>query len=419
MSGFNPTQSYVEGGTARLAATLTDPAGTPVPPSSLRIIVMPPGSLVSYSMPVQTEGDACVAYVSLTDAGTWKYRFETTAPPYAASEGQFIVAARRVPDPGGPGGPTDPVLNNWRIEQLPAANPLGLSDLFAVNQGDNPALTYKVTMLGLVSYLNGALTFPSSYTLPIASGSVLGGIKVGTNLTIDGDGVLAAEAGAGYVLPAATDAVRGGIKVGSGLSIAGDVLSATYSYTLPQATASILGGVVVGDNINVSAGVISVVSDNIIDALGFTPPQYLAEMGDVLIASPTDGMMLRYNGSSGLWSQEDTPFIVSVAIGGTPTATQFLGGYYVTHDGSFPSNFSGSRWRCLTAPAASYAIDVKKNGSSVGTITFALGATTATFTTSGGSAVTVADGDRIEFYGAATPDTTIANIYGALKGKRT
>lgn len=57
-----------------------------------------------------------------------------------------------------------------------------------------------------------------NYHLPIASSTTLGGIKVGTNLTIEDDGTLNAES-TEYQLPAATSSTLGGIKIGSGLSI--------------------------------------------------------------------------------------------------------------------------------------------------------------------------------------------------------
>jgi len=67
----------------------------------------------------------------------------------------------------------------------------------------------------------------SSYVLPNASATVLGGIKVGTNLSIDVNGVLSATASA-YTLPIASAGTLGGIKVGTGLSIDGSgVLSAS------------------------------------------------------------------------------------------------------------------------------------------------------------------------------------------------
>lgn len=58
----------------------------------------------------------------------------------------------------------------------------------------------------------GWLVSTSTYTLPIASGSVLGGIKVGSGLNIAGDGTLSVPS-SGYVLPAATTSTLGGVIV--------------------------------------------------------------------------------------------------------------------------------------------------------------------------------------------------------------
>ena len=87
---------------------------------------------------------------------------------------------------------------------------------------------------GLAEILNKP-TIPPAYTLPIASSTVLGGFKVGANLTIDAvTGVLDANPGS-YTLPTASAGTLGGIKVGSGLSIDGNgVLTATGGSTVPQ-----------------------------------------------------------------------------------------------------------------------------------------------------------------------------------------
>lgn len=61
-----------------------------------------------------------------------------------------------------------------------------------------------------------------SYALPVASADTLGGVKVGSNLSID-DGVLSAPAP--YSLPTASADTLGGVKVGNGLSIDYGVLS--------------------------------------------------------------------------------------------------------------------------------------------------------------------------------------------------
>jgi hypothetical protein len=79
------------------------------------------------------------------------------------------------------------------------------------------------------------------YTLPVASDTVLGGIKVGNNLYIDEEGFLSAEDG-NYTLPTASDTVLGGIKVGNGLTITDGVLNANV-----QTVANVLGNLTVYD----------------------------------------------------------------------------------------------------------------------------------------------------------------------------
>lgn len=64
----------------------------------------------------------------------------------------------------------------------------------------------------------------ASYSLPTASNSVLGGVRVdGTTITINGSGIISSASA--YTLPTASGSTLGGIKVGSGLSILAGVLS--------------------------------------------------------------------------------------------------------------------------------------------------------------------------------------------------
>ena len=66
----------------------------------------------------------------------------------------------------------------------------------------------------------------SGYVLPIASATVLGGVKVGANLAIDATGILSTNLGPGSVppaaLPIATKTLLGGVIVGNGLDVAVD-----------------------------------------------------------------------------------------------------------------------------------------------------------------------------------------------------
>jgi len=94
--------------------------------------------------------------------------------------------------------------------------------------GKEPSITAGTTL----QYWRGDKTWQTLpiYTLPKASDTVLGGIKVGANLSIDANGVL--SAGNSYVLPKASATVLGGIKVGTNLSIDADgVLSSSYTDT--------------------------------------------------------------------------------------------------------------------------------------------------------------------------------------------
>jgi hypothetical protein len=71
---------------------------------------------------------------------------------------------------------------------------------------------------GLAQILNKPV-IPPAYTLPTATTSVLGGVRVdGTTVTVTASGVISATPGA-YVLPAATPTTLGGIKIGAGLDI--------------------------------------------------------------------------------------------------------------------------------------------------------------------------------------------------------
>ena len=66
-------------------------------------------------------------------------------------------------------------------------------------------------------------------TLPIASSSTLGGVKIGSGLTVAADGTISAAAA--YTLPTASSSVKGGIKVGTGLTMSSETLIHSNSVT--------------------------------------------------------------------------------------------------------------------------------------------------------------------------------------------
>lgn len=179
-----------------------------------------------------------------------------------------------------------------------------------------------------------------SYSLPTASSSVLGGIKVGSGLTIT-DGVLAATGGGGSAniveaataagFPAvgsvgtlyhATDVRRiffwdvSGVYVEAGTSGGGGSGS---SFTLTAATASELGGIKVGSGLTIGDGVLSATGDSVLRALFVpgAPTSVTATAGDaqatvswtapaVLSQTPITGYVVEWTPSGGSASTVST-----------------------------------------------------------------------------------------------------------------
>ena len=118
----------------------------------------------------------------------------------------------------------------WKIYSSTASG-IGLNQLSVTNASvGTSALSYNNTT-GVFTYtppdLSGYIT--SQYTLPTASTTVLGGVKVdGSTINIDGNGVIS---GANtYSLPTATTTVLGGVKIdGTTITINNGVISGASS----------------------------------------------------------------------------------------------------------------------------------------------------------------------------------------------
>lgn len=95
----------------------------------------------------------------------------------------------------------------------------------------------------------------NNYSLPAASATVLGGVKVGTNLSIS-SGVLSAT---NTTYSAATTSVAGLMSAADKAKLEGIAAGANnYTYALPTATAGTLGGVMVGTGLGIASSVLSV-----------------------------------------------------------------------------------------------------------------------------------------------------------------
>ena len=114
-----------------------------------------------------------------------------------------------------------------------------------------------------------------------------------------------------YSLPAATTSTLGGIKVGSNLTIdASGRLSGAAPYALPAATTSTLGGVKVGSNLTVYAdGTLALGKNDVIGALSYTPAQVTAGTYDLTAGSSylaTGTLYVQYDTSTSDEAVDDT-----------------------------------------------------------------------------------------------------------------
>ena len=135
-----------------------------------------------------------------------------------------------------------------------------------VSTGDDPIANAVASVAsGLLSgadkaKLDGIADNANNYSLPTASAEVLGGIKVGANLSI-AEGVLSAESGGvtEFIQLSDTPGSYGLENVGKFIRVnaAHDGLEFADGYSLPTASAEVLGGVKIGSGITITDGVIS------------------------------------------------------------------------------------------------------------------------------------------------------------------
>lgn len=111
------------------------------------------------------------------------------------------------------------------------------------------------------------------------------------------------------------------------------------------------------------------------------------------------------------------PYDVAIQSEGMPEASAVLLRFIFPRAASFADDFAGSKGLAVTAATASYVLSIKKNGTTIGSITFAAAGTTPTFATSGGATSFVAD-DVLTIVGAASPDASLADLAFTLVGTR-
>lgn len=134
---------------------------------------------------------------------------------------------------------------------------------------------------------------------------------------------------------------------------------------------------------------------------------------------------------SGAWTGQRARYILGCFVPGTMTASQMLLLHRFSKAVTIPANFGAylghlSEARGTVNATASTVITVQQSLSgtpatftNVGTITIAGGSMVGTFASSGGTAISFAQGDALALVGPATADTTFANLAATLVGYET
>ncbi|MEO0624071.1 MAG: hypothetical protein AAF183_17865 [Pseudomonadota bacterium] len=148
----------------------------------------------------------------------------------------------------------------------------------------------------------------------------------------------------------------------------------------------------------------------------------LAGLIDVFLSSPAAGQRLQYSpdaGGSGVpgWFNVAASDVYDVGFSfeGAPTAAQKLGSHTFTRSVTFPADFAGSQGRVDTNPAVVTAIDVRRNGASIGTITIATDGTVS-FATVGAAVISTTAGQLLSLHGPSPADANLVGLHVTFAG---
>ena len=124
-----------------------------------------------------------------------------------------------------------------------------------------------------------------NYTLPTASSSTLGGVKIGSGLTINTSGVVSADVTSSTLTAYVKTTDLSEVAKSGSYDDLTNKPTIPSAYTLPTASNTVMGGVKIGSNISVSSGTISITKSNVTSALGYTPPTSDTTYGDATTTS--------------------------------------------------------------------------------------------------------------------------------------
>jgi hypothetical protein len=107
---------------------------------------------------------------------------------------------------------------------------------------------------------------------------------------------------------------------------------------------------------------------------------------------------------------------ISGSYAGLPTASLVIQRYVFAGAVTLPSGLTGSQGTAAIAATATTTFSIRKNGANVGSMVFAAGATTASFTMT--STTVFLAGDILTVVAPVSPDATLANLAWTLVGSQ-
>ena len=311
----------------------------------------------------------------------------------------------------------------------PAAGPTWHAAIAVATTGALPACTYANGVAGrgatLTASANGALTIDG--VALIAGFRVLVKDQVapaqnGIYLTTQ-----PGAAGAPFVLTRALD-YDDEVEIYEGDCVAVGAAGQSNGRTLwTMFTAA--ASIVVGTS-DINWSLIGIRNSEGLDLIGSTPGDMLVRGATdwIALAPGPDGDVLTMAGGAPAWGAAASKYIIACSTAGAPTAGQAMLYHRFPAAASFAANFGpipghASQAGGTVNATAATVMNVDKAAAAtpntfttVGTITFAAGTVTPTFATTGGAAVTFAQGDVLRIVAPATPDATFAGFYCSLVG---
>ena len=233
------------------------------------------------------------------------------------------------------------------------------------------------------------LRYDGSAWVGVTAGQVLADAGLGDLGDVD-----ASDATAGYVLTREADGSFAFHAVGGGSAstkVFDDASDGGDTYTLspePQGTVLVWVDGLLGTDYSVAGATLT---------FGTAPPN-----GAAIVAWDIGG--------------GGPPYDVGVYFPGQPDAGATLLQLVTSRAFTLPADLTDSQGYAGTAPTAQADLDIRKNGASIGTITFAAAASTATF--SFASEVALAAGDRLTIFAPGSQDASLADISITFKGTR-